>query len=111
MHADLKPKNIMIVYHLQQPLRVKVIDFGLKLEDYEFSEAQRASHIQTRWCRGGSGCLAELWWPLQFISSKEQICIPVCTGQIGRPHDKTYPLKHKTLLALIGSKYKWPSTV
>lgn len=41
MHADLKPENIMIVDHLQQPLRVKVIDFGL---DYEVSEAQRASH-------------------------------------------------------------------
>lgn len=39
-------QNIMIVDHLQQPLRVKVIDFGL---EYEISEAQRASHIQTRW--------------------------------------------------------------
>lgn len=47
MLADVKTKNIMIVDHLQQPLRAKVIDFGL---DGEVSEAQRASLIQTRWC-------------------------------------------------------------
>lgn len=38
----------MIMEHLQQPLRVKLIDFGL---DCEVSEAQRASHISDRWCR------------------------------------------------------------
>lgn len=52
MLADLKTKNIMIVDHLQQPLRAKVIDFGL---DCEVSEAQRASLIQTRWCGDISG--------------------------------------------------------
>ena len=57
MHEDLKPESVMIVNHLQQPLRVKVIDFGLACE---VSEAQRASHIQTRWCTLVSGSMAEL---------------------------------------------------
>lgn len=52
MLADQKTKNIMIVDHLQQPLRAKVIDFGL---DCEVSEAQRASLIRTRWCGDISG--------------------------------------------------------
>nr|XP_043876856.1 homeodomain-interacting protein kinase 2-like [Solea senegalensis] len=29
VHADLKPKNVMVVDHSQRPVRVKVIDFGL----------------------------------------------------------------------------------
>ena len=28
VHADLKPDNIMTVDHTNQPLRVKLIDFG-----------------------------------------------------------------------------------
>lgn len=41
MHEDLKPESVMIVNHLQQPLRVKVIDFGLACE---VSEAQGFTH-------------------------------------------------------------------
>ncbi|XP_047194383.1 homeodomain-interacting protein kinase 3-like [Hippoglossus stenolepis] len=32
-HGDLKPQNIMMVEHLIEPLRVKVIDFGLALNN------------------------------------------------------------------------------
>ncbi|XP_071352192.1 homeodomain-interacting protein kinase 1-like isoform X2 [Trachinotus anak] len=35
IHADLKPENIMMVDRLGQPLRVKVIDFGLACHDPE----------------------------------------------------------------------------
>lgn len=53
-----RSENIMIMDHLQQPLRVKLIDFGL---DCEVSEAQRASHIQDRWCRLVTANMTELW--------------------------------------------------
>ncbi|XP_034537158.1 homeodomain-interacting protein kinase 2-like isoform X2 [Notolabrus celidotus] len=33
VHADLKPSNIMMVEHEQQPLKIKVIDFGQSLKD------------------------------------------------------------------------------
>lgn len=29
IHSDLKPDNIMLIDHLAQPLRIKVIDFGI----------------------------------------------------------------------------------
>lgn len=38
----------MMVDHLRQPLRVKVIDFGLALTDFE---AQTGVTLQTQWYR------------------------------------------------------------
>ncbi|XP_034546577.1 homeodomain-interacting protein kinase 2-like [Notolabrus celidotus] len=35
IHADLKPDNIMLVNHQNQPFRVKLIDFGLSLHTSE----------------------------------------------------------------------------
>uniref|UniRef100_A0A665TKV6 Protein kinase domain-containing protein n=1 Tax=Echeneis naucrates TaxID=173247 RepID=A0A665TKV6_ECHNA len=35
MHTDLKPDNIMLVNHSQQPFKIKVIDFGLALPSSE----------------------------------------------------------------------------
>ena len=35
IHSDLKPDNIMLVDHVRQPLKVKLIDFGLAFEDPE----------------------------------------------------------------------------
>ncbi|XP_035004943.2 homeodomain-interacting protein kinase 2-like [Hippoglossus stenolepis] len=45
VHADLKLDNIMLVDHLREPFRVKVIDFGLACE---VSAAKLGSYIQTR---------------------------------------------------------------
>lgn len=45
IHADLKLENVMLVNHLQQPFRVKVIDFGLAREE---SPSWLGSYIQTR---------------------------------------------------------------
>lgn len=28
VHTDLKPDNIMLVDHVNQPLKIKIIDFG-----------------------------------------------------------------------------------
>ncbi|XP_026156007.1 homeodomain-interacting protein kinase 1-like [Mastacembelus armatus] len=45
IHADLKLENVMLVNHLQEPYRVKVIDFGLACE---VSDVRPGACIQTR---------------------------------------------------------------
>ncbi|XP_077565986.1 homeodomain-interacting protein kinase 1-like [Stigmatopora nigra] len=47
-HTDLKPDNIMLVDHVHQPLRVKVIDFGTAIL---ISERCKGSELQTLWFR------------------------------------------------------------
>ncbi|XP_044046173.1 homeodomain-interacting protein kinase 1-like isoform X2 [Siniperca chuatsi] len=48
MHADLKPENIMVVDRRQQPLQVKLIDFGLARH---VSDAVPGSCVQSLWYR------------------------------------------------------------
>ncbi|XP_053269045.1 homeodomain-interacting protein kinase 2-like [Pleuronectes platessa] len=48
IHADLKPDNVMLVDHVRQPLKVKVIDFGLSLDD---PEEMTGEIFQTLWYR------------------------------------------------------------
>ncbi|CAB1422650.1 unnamed protein product [Pleuronectes platessa] len=48
IHADLKPDNIMLVDHVRQPLKVKVIDFGISLDD---PEEMTGETLQTLWYR------------------------------------------------------------
>ncbi|XP_035998492.1 homeodomain-interacting protein kinase 1-like [Fundulus heteroclitus] len=48
VHADLKPENIMIVDRGQQPMRVKIIDFGLALKN---PEEHTGTVLQTLWYR------------------------------------------------------------
>ncbi len=47
-HTDLKPENIMLVDHVRQPLKVKLIDFGSTCDP---SKAEQGSYIQPRWYR------------------------------------------------------------
>ncbi|XP_061733938.1 homeodomain-interacting protein kinase 1-like isoform X1 [Nerophis ophidion] len=44
IHADLKLENVMLVNHVQQPYKIKVIDFGLAAH---VSTAKQGSLIQT----------------------------------------------------------------
>ncbi|XP_042362988.1 dual specificity tyrosine-phosphorylation-regulated kinase 1A-like [Plectropomus leopardus] len=48
VHADLKPANIMMVDHLRQPLKIKVIDFGLACFK---DEARTGAILQTLYYR------------------------------------------------------------
>lgn len=47
VHADLKPENIMVVNRHQQPLKVKLIDFGISFKSAEDPSA----FVQTQWYR------------------------------------------------------------
>lgn len=44
IHGDLKPENIMLVNHENEPFRVKLIDFGLSCMT---SEVTRGMTLQT----------------------------------------------------------------
>ena len=48
IHSDLKPDNIMIVDRKQQPLKVKLIDFGLA---HTVSDADLVKCVQALWFR------------------------------------------------------------
>ncbi|KAM7395357.1 hypothetical protein PAMA_006899 [Pampus argenteus] len=48
VHSDLKPDNIMMVDHLNQPLKIKIIDFGLA---FPVSKARQGATVQARWYR------------------------------------------------------------
>ncbi|XP_042340031.1 homeodomain-interacting protein kinase 1-like [Plectropomus leopardus] len=48
IHADLKPENIMMVDHVRQPLKVKVIDFGIACQD---PEGKTGVILQSLWYR------------------------------------------------------------
>ncbi|XP_037651137.1 homeodomain-interacting protein kinase 1-like [Sebastes umbrosus] len=45
IHGDLKMENVMLVNHVREPYRVKLIDFGLACKT---SDAHLGSYIQTR---------------------------------------------------------------
>ncbi|KAM7367873.1 hypothetical protein PAMP_014142 [Pampus punctatissimus] len=47
-HSDLKPDNIMMVDHLNQPLKIKIIDFGLA---FPVSKARQGATVQAKWYR------------------------------------------------------------
>ncbi|XP_034438484.1 homeodomain-interacting protein kinase 1-like [Hippoglossus hippoglossus] len=48
IHTDLKPDNIMMVDHVRQPLKVKLIDFGLA---FDYPEQRTGLTLQTLWYR------------------------------------------------------------
>ncbi|KAM7381983.1 hypothetical protein PAMA_012717 [Pampus argenteus] len=58
VHADLKPDNIMITDRTQQPLKVKLIDFGLARL---VSKANPSDCLQTIWYRAPEMILKSLY--------------------------------------------------
>ena len=48
VHTDLKPDNIMLVDHVNQPWKAKMIDFGLACL---ISESEWGNYVQPRYYR------------------------------------------------------------
>lgn len=47
-HSDLKLDNIMLVDHLRQPLRLKLIDFGLAMRTSKMKRGWRFQPLEYR---------------------------------------------------------------
>ncbi|XP_069030775.1 homeodomain-interacting protein kinase 1-like [Embiotoca jacksoni] len=104
VHADIKPANIMMVDHLLQPLRVKLIDFGLAFKN---PEAWTGATVQTLWYRSPEvllgapfnqaidvwsvGCTAAemLMGTTLFPGSDESDMIRNILHTVGKPPDQT----------------------
>uniref|UniRef100_A0A3Q3EEG6 Protein kinase domain-containing protein n=1 Tax=Labrus bergylta TaxID=56723 RepID=A0A3Q3EEG6_9LABR len=82
-HCDLKLENIMLVDHVRQPLRVKVIDFGSACNA---SNIAHGAYIQTRWYRApetilGLPCSEAIdMWSLGCIAAELFLGHPLYPG-------------------------------
>ncbi|KAM7382060.1 hypothetical protein PAMA_012767 [Pampus argenteus] len=84
VHADLKPDNIMVTDRRQQPLKVKLIDFGLA----EFvSEVKAGVCTQTSWYRAPEVILRSLYneaidiWSLGVTAAGLAVGFPLYAGE------------------------------
>nr|XP_046234346.1 homeodomain-interacting protein kinase 2-like [Scatophagus argus] len=83
LHGDLKPENIMIVDRKQQPLQVKLIDFGLARH---VSDAVPGSCVQSLWYRAPEVmlgmCFAEPidMWSLGLVAAELAVGFPLFPG-------------------------------
>uniref|UniRef100_A0A8C9Z977 Protein kinase domain-containing protein n=1 Tax=Sander lucioperca TaxID=283035 RepID=A0A8C9Z977_SANLU len=82
-HSDLKPENIMLVDHVRQPLKIKLIDFGSACDA---SKAEQGSCIQHRWYRApetilGLPCNEAIdMWSLGCIAAELFLGFPLYPG-------------------------------
>ncbi|KAK1900875.1 Homeodomain-interacting protein kinase 1 [Dissostichus eleginoides] len=78
LHADLKPNNVMLVDHKEQPLRIKLIDSGLALSVCKVEEGMlmqalpyRAPEVTLGLPLGGLGCImAYMYFAINLFSGK-----------------------------------------
>uniref|UniRef100_A0A8C9Z997 Protein kinase domain-containing protein n=1 Tax=Sander lucioperca TaxID=283035 RepID=A0A8C9Z997_SANLU len=83
-HSDLKPENIMLVDHVRQPLKIKLIDFGSACDA---SKAEQGSCIQHRWYRApetilGLPCNEAIdMWSLGCIAAELFLGFPLYPGR------------------------------
>ncbi|KAM7393737.1 hypothetical protein PAMP_020587 [Pampus punctatissimus] len=83
MHADLKPENIMVVDRRQEPLQVKIIDFGLALH---VSNAVQGSCVQSLWYRAPEVMLGLAFmepidmWSLGLVAAEIALGFPLFPG-------------------------------
>ncbi|KAM9842559.1 homeodomain-interacting protein kinase 2-like [Aulostomus maculatus] len=83
VHADMKPENIMMVDHVRQPLKVKLIDFGLA---FQVSASHIGAELQTLWYRAPEILLGAPFneaidvWSLGCIAAELLTGIPLFPG-------------------------------
>nr|XP_046254991.1 homeodomain-interacting protein kinase 1-like [Scatophagus argus] len=94
VHTDLKPNNIMMVDHVNQPLKVKMIDFGLARH---VSQSQRGSYLQPRYYRSPEVILGLPYTTAIDIWSLGCIAAELFLGNVLYPGDSEYDmLRHIT---------------
>ncbi|KAF3835464.1 hypothetical protein F7725_028022 [Dissostichus mawsoni] len=94
VHCDLKPANIMMVDHVRQPLKIKVIDFGLAVNN---SAQHTGETLQTLYYRSPEILLGNEFngaidvWSLGCIAAK------TLTGNVLFPGSDEYDMKSDKL--------------
>ncbi|KAK5861750.1 hypothetical protein PBY51_017203 [Eleginops maclovinus] len=89
VHTDLKPENIMLVDHVKQPWKVKVIDFGVACH---ISQPELGDYMQTRHYRSPEVILgfpitsAIDMWSLGCIATE------LLSGSVLYPGDTEYEM-------------------
>uniref|UniRef100_A0A8C4DWF9 Protein kinase domain-containing protein n=1 Tax=Dicentrarchus labrax TaxID=13489 RepID=A0A8C4DWF9_DICLA len=79
VHADLKPDNVMIVDSKKQPLKVKLIDFGLARP---VSAVEPGVCVQTTWYRA-----PEVMLHLPFDEAIDVWSLGLVAAELGQPAD------------------------
>ncbi|XP_034002050.1 homeodomain-interacting protein kinase 1-like [Trematomus bernacchii] len=97
VHCDLKPANIMMVDHVRQPLKIKVIDFGLAVNN---STQHTGETLQTLYYRSPEILLGNEFngaidvWSLGCIAAK------MLTGNVLFPGSDEYDMLRHIILGI-----------
>ncbi|KAK5930459.1 hypothetical protein CgunFtcFv8_026690 [Champsocephalus gunnari] len=97
VHCDLKPANIMMVDHVRQPLKIKVIDFGLAVNN---SAQHTGETLQTLYYRSPEILLGNEFngaidvWSLGCIAAK------MLTGKVLFPGSVEYDMLRHIILGI-----------
>lgn len=68
LHADIKPNNIMLVNRWEQPLQIKLIDFGLAIPKSCTSLGMQLQPTGFRYLRSRSACRLKCLFLTQIFS-------------------------------------------
>ncbi len=91
IHADLKLDNIMIVDSRQQPLQVRLIDFGLA---FPVSSAEQGDTVQTLWYRAPEVLLHAPYNEAIDMWSLGQVAANMATGSLLYQGDIDFDMLH-----------------
>ncbi|KAF3835386.1 hypothetical protein F7725_027944 [Dissostichus mawsoni] len=90
VHGDLKPENIMMVDHVRQPLKVKLIDFGLAVNN---SAQHTGETMQTLYYRSPEILLGNEFNGAIDVWSLGCIAAEMFTGNVLFPGSDEYDMK------------------
>ncbi|KAL3047129.1 hypothetical protein OYC64_021370 [Pagothenia borchgrevinki] len=97
VHGDLKPENIMMVDHVRQPLKVKLIDFGLAVNN---SAQHTGETMQTLYYRSPEILLGNEFNGAIDVWSLGCIAAEMLTGNVLFPGSDQYDMLRHIILGI-----------
>ncbi|XP_033937608.1 homeodomain-interacting protein kinase 1-like isoform X4 [Pseudochaenichthys georgianus] len=97
VHGDLKPENIMMVDHVRQPLKVKLIDFGLAVNN---SAQHTGETMQTLYYRSPEIVLGNEFNGAIDVWSLGCIAAEMLTGNVLFPGSDEYDMLRHIILGI-----------
>ncbi|KAJ4943510.1 hypothetical protein JOQ06_006010 [Pogonophryne albipinna] len=98
VHGDLKPENIMMVDHVRQPLKVKLIDFGLAVNN---SAQHTGETMQTLYYRSPEIVLGNEFNGAIDVWSLGCIAAEMLTGNVLFPGSDEYDMLRHIILGIV----------